>query len=72
MGLTVTVDPPELLPELVDELLRSGCIAHVVNKTTVRVVHVDARASDEAHSELLFFLRAWQRRHPGADVQLPR
>lgn len=71
MSLTVVLDAPQLVTELVDELLHSRCVAQVVDEGTIQVLHVDARGPEEAYEELVFFLRAWQARHPHVTVRVP-
>jgi hypothetical protein len=56
--------------ELVRDLLRGGCVPRRVDDETLEVVHVEADTADEARTELDFFLRAWQSRHPNVDVTL--
>jgi hypothetical protein len=70
--MKITVNPPELLPELLDWLHRHDCVAHELElgDGTCRVIHVAANDPDEAKVELTFFLRAWQTRHPGAAALL--
>jgi hypothetical protein len=49
---------------LAGDLLRSGCVPTRVDDETVDVIHPDATDAREARTELRFFLRAWQSRHP--------
>jgi hypothetical protein len=49
---------------LVGDLLRGGCVPARVDDETVDVIHPDATDAREARTELGFFLRAWQSRHP--------
>jgi hypothetical protein len=66
----VHVSDPSLLAALVEDLLRGGCAPSRVNHETVDVIHRDAVDAREAQTELRFFLRAWQSRHPGVLVTL--
>lgn len=68
--MTVHVSDPSYLGELVDALLRGGCVPCALDDETLEVIHPAADTADEARKELTFFLRAWQSRHPQVDVQL--
>jgi hypothetical protein len=52
------------LDALVGDLRRGGCVPARVDEETVDVIHPDAADATEARTELGFFLRAWQSRHP--------
>jgi hypothetical protein len=41
-----------------------------VDDETVDVIHPDATDAREARTELGFFLRAWQSRHPEVDLTI--
>lgn len=56
------------LPQLVDDLLRGGCVPCAVDERTLEVIHPSAEDATEARTELTFFLRAWQSRHPGVEL----
>ena len=58
------------LTTLIDDLVRGGCVPSRVDDETVEVVHPEARNTREARTELTFFLRAWQSRHPGVELNL--
>lgn len=62
--MKVSVNDPAGLDLLVDDLLRSGCVPARMDEETVEVIHPDAASAREALTELAFFLRAWQLRHP--------
>jgi hypothetical protein len=68
--MKVHVNNSAYLDELVDDLLRGGCVPLALDDETVEVVHPEAVTADEARTELIFFLRAWQSRHPQVDVRL--
>jgi hypothetical protein len=68
--MTVHVSDPSCLGELVDDLLRGGCVPCAVDNETLEVVHPDAESADEARTELTFFLRAWQAQHPDVELDL--
>jgi hypothetical protein len=58
------------LGTLIDDLVRGGCVPSRVDDETVDVIHPQARNAREARTELTFFLRAWQSRHPGVELNL--
>jgi hypothetical protein len=66
--MKVHVSDPSCLPELVDDLLRGGCVPSTVGERTLEVIHPQAEDAKEARMELGLFLRAWQRAHPQVDV----
>jgi hypothetical protein len=68
--MTVHVSDSSYLAELVEDLLRGGCVPCTLDDETLLVVYPDADSTDEARTELTFFLRAWQARHPDVDVRL--
>lgn len=62
--MRVHVSDSAFLDALVGDLLRGGCVPARVDEETVDVIHPDAADATEARTELGFFLRAWQSRHP--------
>ena len=68
--MKVHLSDPSYLFELVSDLLRGGCVSRPVDDETLEVVYPDAETADEARTELTFFLRAWQSKHPDVDVRL--
>ena len=62
--LKVHVSDSACLDALVGDLLQGGCVPARVDDETVEVIHPEAADSREARTELGFFLRAWQSRHP--------
>jgi hypothetical protein len=58
------------LSTLIDDLVRGGCVPSKVDDETVDVIHPYARDAREARTELAFFLRAWQSKHPGVELSL--
>jgi hypothetical protein len=68
--LTVKLSRADLVDELVASFCRSGCAARRIGSFTCRVVHTAARDEDEARTEVTFFLRAWQGRHPEIEASL--
>jgi hypothetical protein len=70
IAMKVRVSDSSCLVELVYDLLRGGCVPRAVDEETLEVLHPEAHSADEARTELTFFLRAWQSKHPDVDVQL--
>jgi hypothetical protein len=68
MPMHVRISEPQLLPDLIEVLLRNGCIAQPLGHASCRVIHVDAHDPEEARHEVLFFIRAWRTDHPGVDA----
>jgi hypothetical protein len=68
--MRVRISDSSCLTALVEDLLRGGCVPASVDDETVDVIYPDAVDAREAQTELLFFLRAWQSRHPGVVVSL--
>ena len=68
--MTVYVSDSACVPKLVDDLLRGGCVPSMVDHETLEVIHPHAENAAEARTELVFFLRAWQARHPDVDLTL--
>jgi hypothetical protein len=58
------------LSTLIDDLVRGGCVPSRVDEETVEVIHPHAANAREARTELTFFLRAWQSRHPGVELNI--
>jgi hypothetical protein len=56
--------------DLASALLHGDCLATPAGHDTLTVMHPSARDDDEAHTEVLFFLRAWQEAHPGVSFRL--
>jgi hypothetical protein len=72
MTMHVRITESALLPDLVDLLLRNGCLVHVVGADSCVVAHVQAGDAEEAWRELRFFVRAWRTQHPGLRAILTR
>jgi hypothetical protein len=68
-AMRVHISDPRCLATLIDDLVRGGCVPAKVDET-VEVVHPAASDADEAWTELRFFLRAWQSRHPQVVVKM--
>lgn len=68
--MRVHVSDPRCLGTLIDDLARGGCVPAKVDDETVEVVHPAASDADEAWTEMRFFLRAWESRHPQVVLKL--
>jgi len=68
--MRVRLSDPSHAHALALALARGDCVVTPAGLDTLTVVHPSARDEDEARSELVFFLRAWQARHPEVSVQL--
>lgn len=69
-AMRVQISDSRCLGTLIDDLVRGGCLPAKVDDETVEVVHPAASDADEAWTELRFFLRAWQSRHPQVVVKM--
>jgi hypothetical protein len=67
-SLTVHVNRPELVDDLVGALRKSGCWARRTGPWSCTVEHLAAVDETEARVEVTFFLRAWQARHACAQA----
>jgi hypothetical protein len=63
LGVTVEIETPALLPDLIGRLAASGCMTNTVDDRVCRVVHLHAVDAVEEWYEIHFFLRAWQAHH---------
>jgi len=68
--MRVRLSDPSHARELALALARGDCMVTPAGLDTLTVVHPFASDEEEARTELLFFLRAWQARHPEVSVQL--
>jgi hypothetical protein len=68
--MTIHLSDSAWLSTLIDDLVRGGCVPSRVDDETVEVIHPQAANAREARTELVFFLRAWQSRHPDVDLSL--
>lgn len=68
--MRVQLSDATYLEELAVALLQGDCLPTPTGRDTLAVVHPWARDENEARTEMLFFLRAWQARHPHIEVQL--
>jgi hypothetical protein len=66
--MNVHLSDASYLNQLVEDLLRGGCVSRTLDEETLEVVHPDAETAEEARTELAFFLRAWQSGHPDVAV----
>jgi hypothetical protein len=69
-ALTVHLNCPDLVDELVAAFRKSGCAARRVGLSVCSVEHTEALDDDEARVEVTFFLRAWQAGHRCAHASL--
>lgn len=70
MSLRIRISHPTAIDDLIESLARGDCVPSRVADDTWQVWHPYARDDQEARVELRFFLRAWQRRHPGVAVDV--
>ena len=70
IALTIHLNRPDVVEELVASFRKSGCVARRVGSFACRVVHTAARDEVEARTEIAFFLRAWLGRHPEVEASL--
>ena len=68
--MKITVNPPGLLPDLVNWLRRNRCFAYAVGVGRCCVLYEVRHDPKEVEVELNFCLRAWQMRHHGSMAQL--
>jgi hypothetical protein len=71
MGVTVEIEQPELLSDLVNSLAAGGCLTSPIDERVCRVVHIGAIDAAEELQELRFFLRAWQAQRGTAVTMRP-
>jgi hypothetical protein len=65
--MRIVVNPPTLLPKLLDWLQCNGYVAYKVGEGMGFLSHV---AAPEEAVEITFCLRAWLLRHPGCDARV--
>jgi hypothetical protein len=70
MSVTIEIDAPQLLPNLLTRLEAGGCAAQPIGSRACRVVHTQAADTKHALCELSFFVRAWAGCHGGVAVSL--
>jgi hypothetical protein len=68
--LKIRVRNPRLVDDLVQTLRSADCTATIIDPHTCGVAFPYEIDGNEANTEMRFFLRAWQRKHGGADVLL--
>jgi hypothetical protein len=68
--MRVQLSDPAYLDELAAALLQGDCLPTPTGHDTLAVAHPWARDENEARTEMLFFLRAWEARHPHIEVNL--
>ena len=60
MAVTVEIEQPQLLADLVERLASVGCMALAIGDRSCRVVYPGAVDAAEEWIEIRFFVRAWQ------------
>jgi hypothetical protein len=60
--VTIEIDAPLLLPQLVAGLRAGGCSAELIDARACRVTHGPGAGEDADLCELRFYVRAWARR----------
>jgi hypothetical protein len=72
MSVTIEIDEPQLLPNLLAGLRAGGCSAELLDSHACRVLHAPGGDGDAVLSELRFYVRAWALRagNVGASVRL--
>lgn len=68
--MRIRISDSAYLDELAADLLRGDCDATPVATDALDVVHRGARDRCEALTELRFFVRAWQSRRPGLQIDV--
>jgi hypothetical protein len=68
--IRIRVRNARLVDDLVETLRGAECIATVIDPHTCGVALPNDIDRAEAHTEMRFFLRAWQRKHGDAEVLL--
>jgi len=63
MNVTIEIDSPQLLPQLVDGLKSGGCATQLINAHACRVLDPVGIDEHQALCELRFYVRAWALRH---------
>ena len=63
MSVTIEINTPELLPQLLDGLRAGGCSAQLINSHACRVAYAPGVDVNAAVCELRFYVRAWAMRH---------
>jgi hypothetical protein len=72
MNVTIEIDSPHLLPQLVAGLQSGGCSTRLVNAHACRVVHPVGVDEEQVLCELRFYVRAWALQHGNIAVSLRR
>lgn len=66
--MRIAVNPPALLPKLLDWLQCNGYVAYKLREGVGLLSYM--AAPEEAEVEITFCLRAWLLRHPGCDARV--
>jgi hypothetical protein len=67
---TVRLSHADLLPDLVQALVASGCRPLLLSSSSCAVAHPNPLDDAEAEAEISFFVRAWALQHPGVVADL--
>jgi hypothetical protein len=70
MIVTIKIDAPRLLPQLLAGLIGVGCLTQRVSSHACRVLLAPDVDRDEALCELRFYVRAWALRHGDVAVSV--
>jgi hypothetical protein len=70
MSVTIEIDAPLLLPQLLAGLRAGGCSAESVSARACRVTNGPGGGEDAELCELRFYVRAWARRAGNVGVSV--
>jgi hypothetical protein len=70
VSVTIEIDAPRLLPELLSGLRAAGCLAQRISTYACRVVPAPEVDRDAAVCDLRFYVRAWALRHGDVAVSV--
>jgi hypothetical protein len=70
MSVTIEIDPPGLLPQLLSGLRAAGCLTQRVSSYACRVFPAPDVDHEAALCELRFYVRAWALRHGDVAVSV--
>jgi hypothetical protein len=70
MSVTIEIDTPRLLPQLLAGLKAGGCTTQRINAHACRVLHGPGVDEYAALCELRFYVRAWAMRHGDVAVSV--
>ena len=70
VSVTIEIDPPRLLPQLLSGLRAAGCLTQRISCHACRVFPTPHLDLDTALCELRFYVRAWALRHGDVAVSV--